>query len=111
MKRGEVWWVNFDPAIGGEIKKTRPAVIISNDAANTHLNRLQVIPMTGVTKKIYPSECIISVRGKLSKAMADQITTVSKQRLTDKIDTITASELKNLERIVCVQLGIDISKP
>ena len=46
MQRNEVWWVNFDPAVGGEIQKRRPAVIISNNAANTHLNRVQVIPLS-----------------------------------------------------------------
>ena len=46
MKRGEVWWVNLDPSIGTEIKKTRPAVIISNDSANKFLNRVQIIPLT-----------------------------------------------------------------
>lgn len=110
MKRGEIWWVNFDPAIGGEIKKTRPAIIVSNDAANTHLNRVQVIPLTSVTKKIYPSECVVSVNGILSKAMADQIMTVSKVRLTNQLCTITKEESIAVDRIMCLQLGIDVTR-
>lgn len=81
MKRGEVWWVEFDPAVGSEIRKTRPAVVISNDIANKHLARVQVIPLTSNTERLYPAEARVSVAGRDSKAMTDQIMTADKQRL------------------------------
>jgi mRNA interferase MazF len=106
MKRGEVWWVNFDPSVGGEIKKKRPAVIVSNDAANKHLNRVQVVPLTSKVDKIYPSEAQVVFGGKPAKAMADQLTTVSKLRLLNHGGSLGDAEMQDVEQAIRVQLAM-----
>ena len=106
MKRGEVWWVNFDPSVGGEILKKRPAVIISNNAANQFLNRVQVIPLTSYVDKLYPSETYITLRGKKAKAMADQLITVSKKRLINQAGTVSNAELEGIKRAISIQLDL-----
>ena len=106
MKRREVWWVNFDPSIGGEIKKKRPAVIVSNDAANKFLNRVQVVPLTSRTDRVYPSEAVVLFEGKESKAMADQLATVSKARLFRKAGILSQDDMRRVEEAIKVQLDI-----
>ena len=106
MNRGEVWWVNFEPSVGGEIKKRRPAVIISNDAANRFLNRVQVVPVTSNVERLYPSEAYITVQGERRKAMADQLTTVSKSRLGERMTELTTAEMRLIEQAVRLQLGL-----
>jgi len=88
MNRGGVWWINFDPSVSGEIKKERPAVIVSNNAANRNLNRVQVVPITSNVSRIYPSEALVTLQGRQGKAMADALTTVSKQRMEGRGDNI-----------------------
>lgn len=105
-KRGEVWWVNFDPSVGTESAKIRPAIIMSNDISNEFLERVQVVPLTSNVTKIYPSETIIMLRGKKNKAAADQITTASKRRLQERIGRITADELASVEFVLKLQLGL-----
>jgi len=70
------------------------------------LNRLQVLPLTTNVDRVYPSEALVTLRGKRHKAMADQLTTVSKQRLINQAGVLTQADMRNVERAVKVQLGL-----
>jgi mRNA interferase MazF len=106
MKRREVWWVSFDPSVGGEIKKKRPAVIVSNDVSNKFINRVQVVPLTSKTDHLYPSEALVVLEGKESKAMADQLATVSKSRLFRRAGILSPEDMRKIEEAIKIQLDI-----
>lgn len=100
-----MWWINFDPSVGGEIRKIRPAIVVSNDAANQALNRIQVIPITSNVERLYPGEAYVALNGERRKAMADQIATVSKLRLRERMGAVSPNDLAGVERAIRIQLG------
>lgn len=105
MKRGEIWWVNLDPTIGSEIQKRRPCIIVSNDASNRAQSRVQVVPMTSANpSRVYPWEAAVTLNGRTSKALADQIRTVSKVRLVSLAGATSVAELTALEDALRYQL-------
>jgi len=106
MKRGEVWWINFDPAVGEEIRKKRPAVIVSNDISNKHLKRFQVVPLTSNVDRLYPSEAYITLNDKRGKAMADQLATVSKLRFINKAGILSESDMEAIGEVIKIQLAL-----
>ena len=105
-RRGEVWWVAFDPSVGGEIQKTRPALIISNNAANAALNRVIVTPLTSQTSKVYPGEAMVTLNGEQRKAMGDQVMTAPRQRLRTKLGSLDSTDMTAVENALLLQVGI-----
>jgi mRNA interferase MazF len=74
------------------------------DRTRIGVNRVQVVPLSTQVDRLYPSEAIVTLNGKAQKAMADQITTVSKQRLSNRAGRLSAPDLAKIERIVKLQL-------
>ena len=109
--KGEIYWANLSPTVGSEISKTRPVLIVSNDINNQYAATVSILPLTSTTAKIYPFEVFLPKgEGNLSndsKAKANQIRTIDKQRIGDKIGKISASKLEEIETAILIHLGID----
>lgn len=80
-RRGDVFWVNLDPVIGTELRKTRSAVVLSNDSCNRYRARVVVLPITSNIDSLYPGEAMIEVKGRQGRALGDQIRSIDKRRL------------------------------
>ena len=105
-RRGEIWLVQFGPSIGGEMQKTRPALVLSNDTANELLNRIQVVPISSQIARLYPAEAFVTLNGERRKAMADQIATVSKLHLQRLMGHLSPRDMQAVARVVTLHLSL-----
>jgi mRNA interferase MazF len=105
-KRGDVYWVNLVPVVGTEIRKTRPAVIVSNDSCNRYGTRIAVLPITSNTDSLYPGEAIVEVKGKPGRALGDQIRSIDKSRLKARAGRLTADEMSRVDEALAITLGL-----
>ena len=99
FSRFEVYFINLDPTIGSEIKKTRPCVIISPNEMNHNISTLIIAPLTSKLKN-YPTRVPCKVEGKQGQIVLDQIRTVDKSRLVKKIDTLNKTTQRKVLNIL-----------
>lgn len=108
-KRGSVYLVNFDPTIGAEIKKTRPAVIISNDVANQYSPIVIMAAITGRSEPKFDEVLIRAPEGGLAKPsviLPNQIRSIDKRRLAKKLGSLAKETMEELDVSLQITLGI-----
>lgn len=105
-KRGDVYWISLDPALGSETQKTRPCVIISNDAQNKKSSRIIIAPITSNASKIYPFEAPVDVMGREGKAMLDQLRGVDKARLGKYVTSFDSQTMFAIDTALKIALGL-----
>ena len=99
VKQYEVYLVSLDPTVGHEVKKTRPAVIISPDEMNDVIGTVLIAPMTTVSRP-YPSRAAVKFAGTNGQVMLDQIRCVDKKRLVQKLGRIRPVEIRKVKEII-----------
>ena len=110
-RRGQIWLVNLNPAVGSEIRKTRPALIISNDSNNEYADLVTVLPITDRGLKSYPFEVLAPLDcglTKPSKIKCQQIRTVDKRRLTKLLGAVHSDLMDPIEHALRIHLGFGL---
>jgi mRNA interferase MazF len=106
-KRGEVYWVELDPARGGETQKTRPGLVVSNDIGNEVSNVIMIAPITSKVRNVYPFEVKTTVSKKPAKIMLNQCRALDKSRLMDKIGAVDSETMKAVSEAIKLVFGIN----
>lgn len=106
-RRGEIYWVDLDPAVGAETNKIRPGLIVSNNIGNEVSDIVMVAPISSKVKSIFPFEVKISLLGKSAKIMLNQCKALDKSRLKNKIDSVDLSIIKEVEESLKIVFGLN----
>ena len=106
LARGDVYWVNLDPTVGTEIKKTRPAVVVSNDACNRYGARVVVVPMTSNVTSLYPGEAQVFIAKRESRVLGDQLRSIDKARLGKRIGRLSREDLAKVDDALRITLDL-----
>ena len=105
-RRGDVYWVALDPAMGTETRKTRPAVVVSNDSANQFGRRVVVLPVTSNVSSLFPGEALVSIGGKPGRVLGDQIRSVDKRRLRGRVGSLSREDLRAVDGALRITLDL-----
>ncbi|MEI7733425.1 MAG: type II toxin-antitoxin system PemK/MazF family toxin [Verrucomicrobiota bacterium] len=106
MKRGEVYWVNFDPQVGGEIKKLRPVVVVGHDVINDHRRTVVVVPLSSAHTKTHWPVMVATHSTGPACAIIDQIKACDKSRLQKKLGELSAMEMQEISEALRYTLGL-----
>jgi len=105
MKRYDIWWTALDPTRGAEMAKTRPAVIVSLDALNQQLRTVTVCPLTSQLHPTWRSRVQVRCGDRPAEVAVDQLRTVSKVRLGDRIGSLNKDEAAAVRRVITEMYG------
>jgi mRNA interferase MazF len=112
MKRGEIYYANLSPTVGSEIDKRRPVLVVSNDANNRAANTVTILPITSNVTRVYPFEVLLNTEdsglSKPSKVQAQQVRTISKQRITsDAVGSLSEEIMQLVNAALKLHLDVD----
>lgn len=106
IRRGDIYWYEYEGAYLSEQSGVRPCIIVSNDKANEHSPIITAVPLTTAHKKKLPTHAIIRINGRVSVALCEQIYSISKERIGDYIATCDETEMQWIDKCLQIQLGL-----
>jgi mRNA interferase MazF len=106
-RRGEIWWATFDPAIGSEIRKTRPCVVLTTNVLNERRRTIVAVPLSSSPKAAPPLLVRVQCGGRIAVAVVDQVRALARERFVKRIELLSAAHLEAVENALREILDLD----